>query len=263
PDDVAAALRDDTTLCTVMTASNEVGTVQPVAEIAAVARDRGVPFHTDAVQAAGAVDLDVRALGVDTLAISGHKLGAPKGVGALYVRRGVRLEPLVHGGGQERGRRSGTEDVAGAVGLARALELATAADHVAQAAARDAFVATVLDVSPGAFLTGHPSRRLPSHASFCVPGTSGEAVLLRLEEQHGVVASAGSACAAGSDEPSAVLLACGIDPDVARTAIRFSFPDLRQVDEAREIGFAVGRAVGVVASSTASTPLVHDTPSGV
>ncbi|MDO9378688.1 MAG: cysteine desulfurase family protein [Nocardioidaceae bacterium] len=263
PDDLAAALRDDTTLCTVMTANNEIGTVQHVAALAAVARERGVPFHTDAVQAAGSLDLDVRTLGVDSLAISGHKLGAPKGVGALYVRRGLRLEPVLHGGGQERGRRSGTEDVAGAVGLARALELAATDDHVALAAARDVFVAAVLAGAPGAFLTGHPTRRLPGHASFCVPGTSGESVLLRLEQDHGVVGSPGSACAAGSDEPSAVLLACGIDPEVAATSIRFTFSDLPHLEEVEKAGFAVGRAVGDVGATPGSTASVSSPPSGV
>lgn len=226
--DLAEAERvvdDDTTLVSVMLANNEIGTVQPVAELAEIARRAGALVHTDAVQAMGSLPVDTTQLGVDALSLSGHKLGAPKGTGALWLRRGVTLEPLVHGGGQEGGRRSGTENVAGAVGLATALQLVTAperpGERTALAAARDAFVRDVLAGVPGALLTGHPQRRLPGHASFCLPGTSGEAVLLTLEQEHGIVCSSGSACAAGSDEASAVLLALGLEPAVAQTAVRF------------------------------------------
>ena len=241
---LAAALRPDTTLVSVMLANNEVGTVQPVAEIAAMARERGIPTHTDAVQAAPWLDLDVSALGVDALTISGHKLGAPKGVGALFVRGRVPLEPLVHGGGQERGRRSGTENVAGAVRLATAISLLQprSADV---AAVRDAFIAEVLETVPGAVLTGHPESRLPSIASFCFPGMSGEAVLLELE-QRGVVCSSGSACAAGRDEPSHVLIAMGIEPAVAQTAVRFSFGGEFTVDAAREAAASLRDAVAAL-----------------
>ncbi|MFJ6079730.1 cysteine desulfurase family protein [Pseudarthrobacter sp. NPDC092419] len=225
PEAFAAALRPGTAVASIMYANNEVGTVQPVAELAALARDRGIPLHTDAVQAAGWLPLDVRGLGVDALSISGHKLGAPKGCGALYVRSRTPLEPLVHGGGQERGRRSGTSNVAGAVGLATALSLVQTrqpeeAGRVT--ALRDAFIRAILSSVPGAELTGHPVHRLPSVASFCFPGTSGESVLLELERQ-GVVCSSGSACAAGSDEPSPVLTAMGVPAAVAQTAVRFSF----------------------------------------
>ncbi|WP_262849890.1 cysteine desulfurase family protein [Mumia quercus] len=216
---------DDTTLVSVMLANNEIGTVQPVAELAAIARRAGALVHTDAVQAVGSLPVDTAQLGVDALSLSGHKLGAPKGTGALWLRRGVALEPLVHGGGQEGGRRSGTENVAGAVGLATALQTVTGperpGERAALAAARDAFVREVLAGVPGALLTGHPEQRLPGHASFCLPGTSGEAVLLTLEQEHGIVCSSGSACAAGSDEASDVLLALGLEPAVAQTAVRF------------------------------------------
>jgi cysteine desulfurase len=225
PDVFAAALRADTTLASVMFANNEVGTVQPVAALAEVARAAGVPLHTDAVQAAGWLELGLDALGVDALSLSGHKLGAPKGVGVLAVRRGLRLEPLVHGGGQERGRRSGTENVAFAVGLATAMTLAEADREPAAArtaAFRDTFIETVLRRVPDARLTGHPQRRLPSVASFTFGATSGEALLLQLEER-GVIVSSGSACAAGSDDPSPVLVAMGIDPVLAQTAVRFTF----------------------------------------
>ncbi|WP_125610028.1 cysteine desulfurase family protein [Specibacter cremeus] len=220
----APAGASDVAVASVMYANNEVGTVQDIPALAAVARGRGIPFHTDAVQAAGWLPLDVRALGVDALSVSGHKLGAPKGVGLLYVRGGVPLEPLVHGGGQERGARSGTENVAFAVALATALELSGDALETAGrvSALRDAFIDDVLDRVPGAVLTGHRTRRLPSVASFTLPGTSGESVLLELERQS-VVCSSGSACAAGSDEPSPVLTAMGIRREDAQTALRFSF----------------------------------------
>lgn len=245
---LAAVLRPETALVSIMYANNEVGTVQPVAALAALARERGIPFHTDAVQAAGWLPVDVKMLGVDALSISGHKLGAPKGSGVLFVRGRTKAEPLMHGGGQERGRRSGTENVAGAVGLAAALTLA----HTDQAALsdrvtvlRDKFISAVLGSVPGAVLTGHPAERLPSVASFCFPGTSGESVLLELERQ-GVVCSSGSACAAGSDAPSPVLLALGIEAEVAQTAVRFSFDSSVTAADLETAAAAVTAAVGSV-----------------
>ncbi|MGN8024787.1 cysteine desulfurase family protein [Microbacterium sp. 22242] len=224
PADVAAAIRPGTALIAVGHANNEIGTIQDIAGIAAVAAagSRRIPLHVDAVQSAGWLPLD--GLGADAIAIAGHKLGAPKGVGALAVRGRVPLEPLVHGGGQERGRRSGTENVAGAVALATALDLAEverdeAATRVGAQAAR--LIAAVLAAVPSARLTGDPRHRLPGTASFTFAGVSGEAVLLELE-RRGVVTSSGSACAAGSDEPSHVLLACGVDPAVAQTSVRFT-----------------------------------------
>lgn len=246
----AAALRPDTTLASVMLANNEVGTVQPVAELAALAHERGIPFHTDAVQAAGWLPLDVRELGVDALSVSGHKLGAPKGIGALYVRGRIPLEPVLHGGGQERGRRSGTENVAGAVALATAARLAQAgreANAEAATAARDAFVAAVLAEALDARLTGHPGRRLPGTASFVFPGTNGEAVLLELE-RHGIVSSSGSACAAGSEDASHVLLALGYPEDIARTAVRFSWGPEVTAEQLAAVAPAVGEAVRAVRS---------------
>jgi cysteine desulfurase len=226
PDAVTRALRDDTVLVTVGYANNEVGTVQDAAARASAARERRVPLHLDAVQAAGWVPLSAEQLGYDAISLAGHKLGAPKGTGVLGIRGRVPLEPLLHGGGQERGRRSGTEDVAGAVGFATALELAEAdrAEAAARVAAiRDRFIARVLATVPSARLTGDPVHRLPGTASFTFAGTSGEAVLLELE-RRGVVSSSGSACAAGSDEPSHVLVALGLEPAVAQTAVRFTFP---------------------------------------
>ncbi|CAH0303485.1 cysteine desulfurase family protein [Microbacterium sp. Bi128] len=249
---LAAVLQPGTALVSITYANKEVGTVQPIARLAALAHAHGVPFHTDAVQAAGWLPLDTGALGVDALSISGHKLGAPKGSGALFVRGRVRLEPLVHGGGQERGRRSGTENVAGAVALATALALPREpAGHVA--ALRDGFIDAVLAGVPGALLTGHPTERLPSVASFCFPGTSGESVLLELERQ-GIICSSGSACAAGSDAPSPVLLALGIEPEIAQTAVRFSFDSTVTAAQLQEAAAAVRNAVaGVRSLGTPST----------
>ncbi len=245
-----AALRPDTTLASVMLANNEVGTVQPVAELAALAHEHGIPFHTDAVQAAGWLPLNVRALGVDALSISGHKLGAPKGIGALFVRGRLPLEPVLHGGGQERGRRSGTENVAGAVALATAARLVERdreANAAAAAEARDAFIAAVLRLAPGAQLTGHPELRLPGTASFVFPGTNGEAVLLELE-RRGIVSSSGSACAAGSEDASHVLLALGYEEDLARTAVRFSWGPETTAAELAGVAPAVAEAVREVAA---------------
>jgi cysteine desulfurase len=245
PEAFSAVLRPETALASIMYANNEVGTVQPVAALAAVARQAGVPFHTDAVQAAGWLPLDTRTLGIDAMSISGHKLGAPKGCGVLFVRGRTRIEPLIHGGGQERGRRSGTENVAGAVGMAAALALAQAGQEEQRrrvAALRDGFINAVLTGVPGAVLTGHPSRRLPSVASFCFPGTSGESVLLELERQ-GVVCSSGSACAAGSDAPSPVLTALGIEAEVAQTAVRFSFDAAITEEDLNTAAGAVRHAV--------------------
>ena len=222
PADLAAALRPDTTLVSIQYANNEVGTIQPIAELTAVARAHDVPFHTDAVQAAGWLDLDVGRLGVQALSLSGHKVGAPKGIGVLYVGRRTPVEPLIHGGGQQRGLRSGTEDVAGAVGMATALRLARTADPDPVRARRDAFIARVEQELSGVHLTGHRVDRLPGHASFVLPGVSGESVLLDLE-RRGVICSSGSACAAGSDEPSHVLTAMGIPAETAQTALRFTF----------------------------------------
>lgn len=246
--DLEEVLRDDTTLVSVQYANNEVGTIQPIAELAEAAFRRGVPFHTDAVQAAGWLPLDVENLGVQALSISGHKLGAPKGVGVLYAHRRLTLEPLIHGGGQEGGRRSGTENVASSIGMAKALELMyperSVVELVETTQRRDDFIARVEAL--GGQLTGHRTQRLPGNASFVFPPSdqrsrSGESILLDLE-RRGVVCSSGSACAAGSDEPSHVLTAMGYDPEMAQTAVRFTFGrDVTdaQLTEASEVLAAV------------------------
>lgn len=247
-DAVAAAIRPDTALVAIGHANNEIGTVQDVAAIRTLTQDAGVLLHVDAVQSAGWLPLDV--LGADAVAVAGHKLGAPKGTGALAVRGRIPLEPLLHGGGQERGRRSGTEDVAGAVALVTALELADAERAALSAqvgADTQRFIADVLAAVPQALLTGDPVHRLPGTASFTFAGVSGEAVLLELE-RRGVVSSSGSACAAGSDEPSHVLLACGIPPEVAQTSVRFTFGRTPLPDGApAQLAALVSEAVRAVA----------------
>ena len=223
PDEVEAAVTERTAIVSVMTANNEVGTIQPIRAVAEVVRrHRGVLFHTDAVQAAPWLALDVEDLGVDLLSIAGHKLGGPKGVGALYVRRGTNLVAQQHGGSQERYRRAGTEDVAYAIGLATALDLAvaerpTVAPRVA--ALRDRLAASVL--GDGVTLTGHPTERLPNSLSLVVAGAEGGAVTTILDLE-GIACSTGSACATGSVEVSHVLTAMGYPEDEARGAVRIS-----------------------------------------
>ena len=219
----------------VMAANNEVGTLMPLAELAQAAHGAGALFHTDAVQALGHVPVDVSALGVDMMSFSAHKFGGPKGVGGLYVRKGVPLPPGLYGGGQEHGLRSGTENVAGIVGMAAALEESCAGMREAAArvaALRDRLIAGVLKL-PGTRLTGDPAERLPGNASFVFDGIEGEALVLLLD-QRGVCVSSGSACSAGALEPSHVLLAMGFSPDEARGALRLSLgPDntREEIDE--------------------------------
>ncbi len=247
PEALAAAITDDTALISVGYANNEVGTVQDVAALASLAQTTRVPLHLDAVQAAGWLPL--AGTGADALSIAGHKVGAPQGTGVLAVRGRIALEPLLHGGGQERDRRSGTENVAGAVAIATALELAERerADDAARVGARcRVFIAQVLATVPSARLTGDPVHRLPGTASFTFAGVSGEAVLLELE-RRGLVTSSGSACAAGSADPSPVLLALGVAPEVAQTAVRVTFPHGFGAD-VEPLARAVGDAVAAVRS---------------
>lgn len=223
PKALKAAIQDDTILVSVMAANNEIGTVEPIAELAAVAHAAGVRFHTDAVQACGNVSLDVEALDVDLLSLSGHKFYGPKGVGALYVRPGCRLEPLIHGGEQERGHRAGTENTPAIVGLGAAAKLAAAdqaADAKREAALRDALIAGLTAI-PGVRLTGHPERRLPGNASFCFDDLRSEALLTALDLAE-IEASGGSACTAGSLSPSHVLTAIGVPENRARNALRLT-----------------------------------------
>jgi cysteine desulfurase len=226
PESVAAALRPETCLISVMYANNEVGAIQPIAEIGALARARGIPFHTDAVQAAGTLSLDVDALNVDLLTLAAHKFYGPKGVGLLYVRRGTQLTFQQRGGGQESGRRGGTENVPLVVGLATALAKAEAlrSEYAAHCAAlRDRLAAGVRDAVPGTEVNGpfDPARRLPNNANLAFPGVQGETILLSLD-MEGIAASAGSACTAGKSEPSHVLEAMGLPPERTRASVRFT-----------------------------------------
>ena len=220
---VAGALADDTALVTIMYANNEVGTIQPIAEIGALCRERRIPFHTDAVQAGGLLDLDVRRLNVDLLTLSAHKFYGPKGVGILYARQGTRLQPQTLGGSQERNRRAGTENVPGIVGASEALRLAREhreEESIRLAALRDRLIAGML-AQPGVRLTGHPQQRLPNSASFTIAGVEGESLLLNLD-LIGVAASSGSACTTGSVEPSHVLTAMGVPAAEARGHLRLT-----------------------------------------
>ncbi len=223
PTAVEQALTDQTILVSVMYANNEVGTIEPVAEIGCICRARKIPFHIDAVQAGGALPIDVAALNADLLSLSAHKFYGPKGVGILYVRQGMRLLPQLQGGSQERGRRAGTENVAGIVGAATALRLAY--EELPQVtpritALRNRLIDGLLTI-PGSQLTGHPTDRLPNNASFCFDGVEGESILLNLD-MLGVAASTGSACTSGSVDPSHVLMAMGLSPEAVHGSLRLT-----------------------------------------
>jgi cysteine desulfurase len=223
PEDFAAALRPQTVLATIMLANNEIGTLEPIAELAAIARERGVLFHTDAVQAPGKLALDTVASSVDMLSLAGHKFYGPKGVGVLYARQGVAISPLLVGGGQEHGLRSGTENVAGIVGLARALELAEAerSSYVREIGGRRDRLQRVLGAIPEVRVNGAGASRLPNNLSVGFAGIEADALLIRLDLE-GIAVSAGSACASGSVQISHVLEALGLDRRFARGTIRFS-----------------------------------------
>ena len=224
PDAVRAAIDGRTALVSVMHGNNEIGTLQPIQPIGALCRERDITFHSDAVQTVGALEIDVRTLPVDLLSVNAHKFYGPKGVGALYVRKGTRIATVQTGGGQEKGRRTGTENVAGIVGLGAAMRIAIAkraAESARQVALRDRLIAGVRSLIPDATLTGHPTERLPNNASFCFAGTQGEALVVSLDlEGFGV--SSGSACTSGNTDPSHVLLALGLDRDLAQGSLRLS-----------------------------------------
>jgi cysteine desulfurase len=223
PDDVARAVTNQTVLVSIMYANNEVGTLEPIAEIGRICRAKKIPFHVDAVQAGGAFPIDVAALNVDLLSLSAHKFYGPKGMGILYVRQGMRILPQLQGGSQERGRRAGTENVAGIVGTATALRLAQeelAGVTPRLQALRDRLIAGILTI-PGSRLTGHPTDRLPNNASFCFEGVEGESILLNLD-LLGVAASTGSACTSGSVDPSHVLVAMGFSPEWSHGSLRLT-----------------------------------------
>jgi len=254
PEDVRRALRDDTVLVSVMHANNEIGTVEPIAEIGRILRERGVPFHTDAVQTVGKVPVAVDQLNVDLLSLSAHKFYGPKGVGALYVRRGVRLEPLLHGGGQERGRRASTHNVPGIVGLGAAAELAAGemgAEEVELRRLAWLLWEGLRERIEGIRLNGHPEKRLPGNVNVCVQGAEGEAMLLCLDN-NGVCVSSGSACTTGSLEPSHVLLAIGVSAEVAHGSLRFTLGKESTVEQVEHV---LAVLPGIVARLREMNPL--------
>ena len=224
PGDVADAIRDDTKLISIMHANNEIGTIQPIARIGAIARKNGVLFHTDAVQSFGKVEIDLRKIPVDMLSLSSHKIYGPKGVGALYVRDGVEIAPLMHGGGHESGLRAGTENVAGIVGFAKAVTLSIerfAPDCAHLTKLRDMLITGTIDAIDDVHLNGHPTERLPNNANLRFDFVEGEAMLLHLDVK-GIAVSTGSACSSASSEPSHVLLELGLAPNEIYGSIRFT-----------------------------------------
>ena len=226
PEQVAEAIREDTCLVTIMYANNEIGTIQPVAEIGAVCREKGVLFHTDAVQAAGHLPIDVKAQNIDLLSLSAHKFHGPKGIGVLYAKRGVALETIISGGAQERGKRAGTENIPAVMGMAAALEEACANmdEHRARLTGLRERLIHGLEQIPYGELNGDRERRLPGNVNFCFEGIEGESLLLLLDER-GICASSGSACTSGSLDPSHVLLAIGRPHEVAHGSLRLSLGD--------------------------------------
>jgi cysteine desulfurase len=237
PDAVGRAITAETVLISVMYANNEIGTIEPITEIGKIARARGIPFHTDAVQAGGQLPLNVDHLNVDMLSLSGHKFYAPKGVGVLYVREGTRFLPMQTGGSQERHLRAGTENVPYIVGLARALELAYEEldSEVARLTAlRERLIRGVLERIPDAFLTGHPVKRLANHTSFVFAGVDGESILLQLD-LAGVAASSGSACTSGAEGPSHVLTALGLESSLARGSLRLTLGRENTADDVNHL----------------------------
>lgn len=256
-EDVKNAIRDDTILISIMMANNEIGTIEPIAEIARVAHERGVLMHTDAVQAVGAIPVNVKELGVDMLSLSGHKFYGPKGIGALYVRKGVKLENLVHGGAQERSKRAGTENLASIVGLGKAIELATAnlPEHMARLSAmRDRIIDGVLATIPYCRLNGPRENRLPGNVNISVEYIEGEALLLRLD-LAGIAGSSGSACTSGSLDPSHVLLAIGLKHEVAHGSLRLSLGDFNKDSD---VDAVLERLPAIVSTLRDMSPMYQD-----
>ena len=260
PAEVAAATRPDTCLVSVMYANNEIGTIQPVAEIGRICREKGVLFHTDAVQAAGHLPIDVQEQNIDLLSLSAHKFHGPRGAGVLYARTGVRLTPLIEGGAQERGRRAGTENLPAIVGMAAALEEACRdgdARRVRVAALRDRLIHGLARI-PHAVLNGDPVQRLPGNVNFCFEGIEGESLLLLLDDE-GICASSGSACTSGSLDPSHVLLAIGRPHEIAHGSLRLTLSE--QTTE-EEIDYTIDAVTRAVARLRSMSPVWRDLQSG-
>ncbi len=260
PEQVADAIRDDTCLVTVMYANNEIGTIQPIKEIGAVCRKKGVPFHTDAVQAAGHLHINVKDQNIDILSLSAHKFHGPKGIGALYARKGIHLTSLIDGGAQERGKRAGTENVPAIIGMAAALE--EACEHIDYnakklTAMRDNLIDGLSKI-PHSILNGDPEKRLPGNVNFCFEGIEGESLLLLLDDK-GINASSGSACTSGSLDPSHVLLAIGRVHDVAHGSLRLS---LSEENTEEDISYTINAVKDVVGYLRSISPVWRDLESG-
>ena len=260
PEQVKDAIREDTALVSVMYANNEIGTIQPIAEIGAICRERGVPFHTDAVQAVGHVHIDVKEQNIDMLSLSAHKFHGPKGCGALYARRGITLESLINGGAQERGKRAGTENVPAIMGMAAALEEACAnidKNSERLTALRNKLISG-LDKIPYGELNGDAIKRLPGNVNFCFEGIEGESLLLLLDDR-GICASSGSACTSGSLEPSHVLLAIGRPHEVAHGSLRLT---IGEDTSEEDINYMVTEVADVVSCLRNMSPFWRDLVSG-
>ena len=257
PEALEKALRPETTVVSIMYANNEIGTIEPIAELCRIARARGALFHTDAVQAVGHVPIDVKALEVDMLSLSGHKLHAPKGVGALYIRKGVHIQRFMEGGAQERNQRAGTENVASIVAMGAAIELAV--KHLGEnvtkiAAMRDHLTKRILTEIPYTRLNGHPEQRLPGNVNVCFRFIEGEALLLSLDLM-GIAGSSGSACTSGSLDPSHVLLAIGLPHEIAHGSLRLT---LSEENTMEEVDYAVDSLKKIVERLRAMSPLYDE-----
>lgn len=257
PADLESAMREDTTLVSVMTANNEIGSIQPIVELAAIAKAHGALFHTDAVQAIGSVKFDVKQMGIDMLSLSGHKFHSPKGVGALYIRNGVKIERLIQGGAQERTQRAGTENLASIVGMGKAIEIAAEKvdEHNAYLTGlRDHMISRILTEIPATRLNGHAEKRLPGNVNVSIRYIEGEALLLSMDIK-GVAASSGSACTSGSLDPSHVLLAIGLPHEIAHGSLRLS---LSEDNTMEEIDYAVDSLKEIVTRLRNMSPLYAD-----
>ena len=256
-EELKQSIRPDTILVSIMAANNEIGTIEPLKEIGAITRERGVLFHTDAVQAFGHVPINVEEMNIDMLSASGHKLGGPKGIGMLYIRKGVKIGSFIHGGAQERRRRAGSHNVPGIVGFGKATELAMTAqaDVMAQIGElRDYLIERVLAEIPYTRLNGHRQKRLPNNANFCFQFIEGESLLILLD-QNGICGSSGSACTSGSLDPSHVLLAIGLPHEIAHGSLRLT---LSEETTREELDFTVEKLKEIVARLRSMSPLYED-----
>ncbi len=256
-DELEKAIRPDTILISIMAANNEIGTIQPLEEIGQIAKKNGVLFHTDAVQAFGHIEIDVDKMNIDMLSASGHKINGPKGIGLMYIRKGVKIRSFVHGGAQERARRAGTHNVPGIVGFARAVELATASfdERIAyETELRDYLIDRVLTEIPYSRLNGERTKRLPNNAHFCFRYIEGESLLILLD-QRGICGSSGSACTSGSLDPSHVLLAIGLPHEIAHGSLRLT---LSEKTTKEEIDFTIEELKKIVDRLRSMSPLYED-----